>query len=457
MAETHRRVGTHHVEVAAPFDVPQPYAFAAVKHDRQRRVVAGAEVTLLFAQPVAPRSQRSAGDFGHPVPAATVGVEVGPVLGDLHRDEVAAGPEREQDVGQRLGVDAFGSRAGHGRHGQRVEGIDVETEAEAGLAATAAHDRQRIAEHGGQAAFADFVHVEDAYAELSQTFVFFRFPGAGADDAHPCRIESWAGDADQAAVTLAQQGRQWHAVDIARMGGLGRVAVEVGIDPDQAGRTVGAPADTAPGSCGNGVIAAEDQRERVRVEYGQAVSQASRECRAGFQSGCHVLRALHVGRRLGGAHGIRPFGMDASVREALAQTIAAQVLRCRGRAGMRRAERGCRADDGEPGVGAGRQVGCIRHEAPPIPPIGGCLCDVTTLEGAGAESFAANLSGWRPSRRSAAENPVCLQRNQGRGKHADGRQQPPLPALLAGELLHARLLCSLLLAAFGKRVVYQSG
>ena len=47
VAEAHRRVRAHQVEVAAAVDVGQPAALAARQHDRQRIVVAGAE--RLFA------------------------------------------------------------------------------------------------------------------------------------------------------------------------------------------------------------------------------------------------------------------------------------------------------------------------------------------------------------------------------------------------------------------------
>jgi protein subunit release factor A len=46
VAEAHRRVGAHHVEVAPAVGVPQPHTLAALEHRRQRRVVGGDEAAL---------------------------------------------------------------------------------------------------------------------------------------------------------------------------------------------------------------------------------------------------------------------------------------------------------------------------------------------------------------------------------------------------------------------------
>ncbi len=235
VAETHRRVGAHHVEIAAAVRVPEPHALAALEYRRQRCVVGGTEAALRRAQPVGGRTERGEHELGDPVRTPVVGIEIGPVLDDLEPDQVGAGAQSEQGVSER----ARGSMppgSGQVTAGKACGSSASRSRLRPKPASGSAREAERVGEYRGQPAGAHLAHREDAHPQPRQQRQLFGLPGARANDAGACRVECGAGDAGERGMACAQQRGERHAVDVAGVGGGVGVAVEVRVDPDQAGR-----------------------------------------------------------------------------------------------------------------------------------------------------------------------------------------------------------------------------
>ena len=406
VAEAHRRVGAHHVEVAAAVGVPQPHALAALEHRRQRRVVGGAETALLLAQPGRAGAECGAGELGDPVRAAVVGVEVGAVLDDLECDEVGAGAQAQQHVGECARIKPASLRTGHRGQRLRVERVEVEAHAEAGLR-IAAGDRQRIAEDGRKPAGAHLVHGEHAHAERGEQGLLLRLPGACADDAGARGVERGARNAGERLMAGAKQRRQRHAVDVAGVGGGVGVAVEMGVDPDQARGASAPAADAAPGAGGDRMVAAEHERKGAFGQRGDVIGKAAREggvgvdaarhVAAGVDSGGGCVRVIRGGGRCllrgGRPQGRGPFHARSDRRQPAGECARLQRGRRGGGPRVRGAERRSGADDADQRVGCPQGAECRRHRTPPVRGAGHAAAG-TCFDGAPGESFRP-----RPRRR----------------------------------------------------------
>ena len=137
----------------------------------------------------------------------------------------------------------------------RIERIEIKADAEG--AAVGAGDGQRIGKHGGKPAPTDFCGPEYLHAESRQKANLLRFVAAHADHRHPCRIQHRACDAGHLRRADPEQGGQRHAVRVVRRAGFRGVRIEVGIDPDQAGRFAERRTDAAPRAGRNGMVAAQ--------------------------------------------------------------------------------------------------------------------------------------------------------------------------------------------------------
>jgi len=71
---------------------------------------------------------------------------------------------------------------------------------------------------------------------------------------------------EQAFVAAPEQAGQRHAVDGAGVAGFRGVAVEVGIDPEQADRPAHGTGNATPGADGNGMIATDHDGKLVRID-----------------------------------------------------------------------------------------------------------------------------------------------------------------------------------------------
>ncbi len=251
---------------------------------------------------------------------------------------------------QRFGEFGAAQAAGHRRAHTRlllgVECVEIDTHAEAGGALP--HDGERLVEHFGQPAPADFIHVEHPHPQPVQQRGLARLETAHPDQAHVfgAQLGFRTVDRGERRLAVAEQAGQRHAVNLpARRGGEG-VAVHVGVDPDQAERPlVGQRAmHAAPGADGAGVVAAHHQREIPRLQNGFHFRRQPRaERRDGMQRRV-LLRARHAQDRV-------PFHMLQ--RRVVEDAVTAQRIRSLGAARVGRAGATGGADDDDAAAWSG--------------------------------------------------------------------------------------------------------
>src|SRR5215212_2406792 len=98
---------------------------------------------------------------------------------------------------------------------------------------------------------------------------FLHVHRAEPDDHHVFRAHARAlsADADEVGMAAAREHGERHAVNVPRGRGLRRVEVGVGVEPDDAG-ALERPRDARYGPDGDGVVAAEEDREEPLSDHG---------------------------------------------------------------------------------------------------------------------------------------------------------------------------------------------
>jgi hypothetical protein len=159
-------------------------------------------------------------------------------------------------------------RRAHARRLARVDHVEIERDAVTGGRGT--NDRKGFRQRIGHTATRDLFHADHPHADAIEQRPFFRLVAARAEHAHVLRQH--LGSCHQAirerALAMTEQRCQRHAVDQPGMRSLRRMAVEMGVDPKQAERSVRAVGrrNTAPGADRARVIATNHERKGAVVD-----------------------------------------------------------------------------------------------------------------------------------------------------------------------------------------------
>ena len=347
VAEAHRGVGRHHVEVAASGLVPDVDALAAREHDRQRVVVRRAVAPFDFDHRARGAAAQHRGSELLDEPrgrAAAVAMRL--VLDDLDRDRRCRLGERRELRQEGGGAQAAGHRGRDAGRVLRVDRVEVERDAVGGGALP--HARERLAEHLREAAALDLRDRVDPHAERGGERRLLGLEAPHADHADVLGRERGARLAERIA-GLAEQRRERHAVELAAVARLGRVRVEVGVDPEQPELAFHRVRHAAPGSHRDAVVAAEHERNRavaddLRRRAGEPLAQAADDLRHRFARG------------LVGEERLAPGGGDAARDEVRVEAGEPQARRAVAAAGVGGAEAARCADDLHAACAGGRRL-----------------------------------------------------------------------------------------------------
>ncbi len=200
VAEAHRGVGRHAVEVASARLVPDVRAFAAHQHDRQRRVVGRAVPPLERDRERRRRragAEQRSGDLLDELRGRRAGVVMRVELGDLDGERRRIPHQGIERGNERRCAQAARGRRRHARRVGRIDGVEIQRHAIADGAAP--HARERLVQHLLEPAPGDFAHRVDAHAQRRKERRLLRLEAAHADHAHMLRREHRALDAERIA------------------------------------------------------------------------------------------------------------------------------------------------------------------------------------------------------------------------------------------------------------------
>jgi hypothetical protein len=195
---------------------------------------------------------------------------------------------------------AVGQATGHGRpdagRDLRVEHVRVERDVDE---AGPGHVIERLVHCPLDTDAIDLAHREYANAGMSaQQLAFGRIERACADDGDAALVDHGKrpGVAREPVAREAEGRGKRHAVNVAGRAGGGNVEIAVGIEPDHAARAAVRGSEPTERAEGDGVVAAEHEGQRIRLDR---VAHEHRDLRAGREDLGQVARGLvRHGRRL---------------------------------------------------------------------------------------------------------------------------------------------------------------
>lgn len=243
-------------------------------------------------------------------------------LDQLESAQAVLGRLLAQQAGEHARVEAAAFGHAHARGEERVEHIEVEADAKA--TGGRRHPSPGFGQHAAQAAAADLMTGIETHAQPAQALGLAALDAAHADHAAIARVDHGGGlvaDGGECRIAFAEQHGQRHAVQAVAGRGLRRVAVEVGVDPEQAEWAAAGLGNAAPAADGRGVVAAD--------HHGQDSAGTLPAHGTGQASGA----VGHAGHALGMATGQRgAFAHRACPAEARRQTAcqAAKLLFIKG-------------------------------------------------------------------------------------------------------------------------------
>ena len=293
VAEAHRGVRRHAIEVAPARLVPDVHTFAAHQDDRQRRVIRRAVPPLERDRERRRRrtgSEQRCGRLLDELSGGRAGVAVGVVFGDLDGERRRVPHQGVENGNERRRTQAARGRRRHTGRVLRIDRVEIQRDAIAD--GPAPHPRERLVQHLLQSAPRDLAHRVYAHAEGGKQRGLLGLEAAHADHTHVLRREHGAVDAERVTALPEERGER-HAVQPPRVARLGRVRVEVRIDPQEPDRSVCHLRHAAPGAHRAAVVAAEHERRSART---QRIRHCARETRAEPADG---LRHRLVRRRVG--------------------------------------------------------------------------------------------------------------------------------------------------------------
>ena len=245
--------------------VPQVSASPAHQHYGEGIVIARAERALEFLRRTRRRSRRPEhrgenlfNDHCGLAPA----IEMRVVFDDFEREQRMVGGK----IAQRRDEAGRGYAAGDGRaHAGRIARLDrVQIDRDSVAGGAGARDADRVVEHRVDAALLDLRHGEDLHAELGEESGLLGLIAADAYEAQVLGRERPFGASGELRIrAVPEQRGERHSVPHAAGAGRRRVAIHVGVDPDQPQRTAGGQrlGRAAPGSDRAAVVAAEHDRK----------------------------------------------------------------------------------------------------------------------------------------------------------------------------------------------------